>query len=168
METKEIKKLLQRYFDGITTENEEDILKSYFKSDNVVKEFEGYSQFFMGFSELSASTHKNIEAEIMDHIMEHEAEEKKGYSRLFLTITGIAASLIIIIGSILLKQQQKQFKDTFDNPDVAYAYATETLAYVSEKYSSGIEELSHFEKVQNAVGTMNQELRYINKHLKEK
>ena len=167
MEKKEVKQLLQRYVDGTTTEKEEDILRSYFKSKNVAKEFEEYIEFFNSIGDLSIIHHDNFEDEIMDHILEHETNEKIGYRRLYFTIAGIAASLLIIIGGIMLRQQQP-YKDTFDNPEVAYVYAKKTLAYVSEKYNSGIEELSHFEKLQDAVGPLNQGLKIVNRYHDEK
>jgi uncharacterized membrane protein YcjF (UPF0283 family) len=162
MEKEIIKQLLHRYFEGTTTEDEEAILKSYFESDKVVEEFEKYTGFFNGISELSAVQQDNPEDEIMDYILEHEAKEKTSYRRFYISITGIAACLVIIMGGILLRQQQQTFKDTFDNPDAAYTYATETLAYVAEKYNSGIEELSHFEKLYDAVNPLNQGLKPVN------
>ena len=167
MEKKEVKQLLQRYFDGTTTVKEEDILRSYFMSKNVAKEFEEYIEFFNGICDLSAINHDNIEDEIMDHILENETKEKTGYRRLYFTIAGIAASLLIIIGGVLLKQQQP-YKDTFDNPEAAYTYAKNTLAYVSQKYNSGIEELSHFEKLQNAVDPLNQGMKNVKRYYDEK
>jgi hypothetical protein len=168
MEKKEVKQLLQRYFDGTTTEKEDHILRSYFKSKMVAKEFEEYIEFFNGICDLSAIRHDNIEDEIMDHILEHETKEKSGYRRLYFTVAGIAASLVIIIGGILLRQQQQPYKDTFDNPEVAYVYARKTLAYVSEKYNSGIAELSHFEKLQNAVDPLNMGMETVNRYYDEK
>lgn len=66
-------------------------------------------------------------------------------------VTGIAASVIIILGGFLLYQeQQKPFDDTFNNPDEAYAYATQTLQFVSGKYNKGLAHLSDFEKLHKA------------------
>jgi hypothetical protein len=168
MEKIEVKQLLQHYFDGTSSEKEEDILKNYFKTENVPEEFEEYKGFFNGISGLSEIPDDNIEDEIMDHILELEVSNKKGYRRLYLTIAGIAASLLIILGGILLRQQPKPFKDTFNNPEVAYNYATKTLAYVSEKYNSGIGQLAHFEKLQNAVEPLNQGIKTVNKFYDEK
>ena len=90
MEKKEVKQLLQRYFEGASSEKEEDILKSYFKSEDVPKEFQEYKEFFNGISGLSKITDDNIENEIMDHILELEVKDKTGYRRLYSAITGIA------------------------------------------------------------------------------
>ena len=66
-------------------------------------------------------------------------------------VTGIAASIIIVLGGFLFYQQkQKPFDDTFENPEQAYAYAQQTLQFVSGKYNKGIAGLSNFEKLQKA------------------
>ena len=66
-------------------------------------------------------------------------------------VTGIAASVVIVLGGFLFyQQQQKPFEDTFDDPEKAYEYAVQTLQYVSGKYNEGLAELSNFEKINNA------------------
>lgn len=152
METKEIAKLLQNYFNGESTGDEERILESYFTSENVADEFKEYKDFFSGISELANTNDSNIEEEIMDFILENENREKTKYRWLWQTVTGIAASVIIILGGFLFyQQQQKPFKDTFEDPKEAYAYAQQTLQFVAEKYNKGIAGLSGFEKLQKAV-----------------
>jgi hypothetical protein len=153
METKEIAKLLQKYFNGESTGEEEKTLESYFSSGEVAEEFKEYATFFTGISELANVTDdSNIEEEIMDFILENENREKTRYRWLWQTVTGIAASVIIILGGFLFyQQQQKPFKDTFDNPKEAYAYAQQTLQFVSVKYNKGLAGLSGFEKLHKAT-----------------
>jgi hypothetical protein len=72
----------------------------------------------------------------MDFILENENREKTRYRWLWQTVTGIAASVIIVLGGFLFyQQQQKTFDDTFENPQEAYAYAQQTLQFVSGKYN---------------------------------
>ncbi len=152
METNKIAKLLQTYFNGESTIEEERALENYFKSGKVAEEFQEYTPFFNGISELAnVSGVQNIEEEIMDFILENENREKTRYRWLWKTVTGIAASVIIILGGFLFYQQQQQpFKDTFDDPEEAYAYALQTLQYVSGKYNKGLAGLSGFYKLQKA------------------
>ena len=153
METKEIAKLLQKYFNGESTAEEEKTLETYFASGNVADEFKEYTEFFSGISELAnTTTNSDIEEEVMNYILENENREKRKYRWLWQTVTGIAASVIIILGGFLFyQQQQKSFKDTFDDPKEAYAYAQQTLQFVSVKYNKGIAGLSEFEKLQKAA-----------------
>jgi len=152
METKEIKQLLQLYFNGESLFEDEKRLKDYFQSGNVAEEFVKYAEFFGGISELKSTTDDStIEEDVMDFILENEHKAKKHYLGMWKMVTGIAASIIIVLGGILFyEQQQKPFSDTFDNPDEAYAYAQETLEFVSGKYKKGLSELANFEKLQIA------------------
>jgi len=152
METKKIAELLQTFFNGESTIEEERALETYFKSGNVAEEFREYAAYFNGLSELAnVVDDRNIEDEVMDFILENENREKTRYRWLWQTVTGIAASVIIILGGFLFyQQQQKPFKDTFDDPKEAYAYAQQTLQFVSGKYNKGLAGLSNFEKLQKA------------------
>lgn len=153
MKTEEVKILLQRYFDGESTDADERSLEAYFQSGEVDDEVAEYAEFFGGLSELAArvSDDPAIEDDIMDYILENEQREKTRYRSMWKVVTGIAASVIIVLGGFLFYQeQQKPFNDTFNNPDEAYAYATHTLEFVSGKYNKGMAYLSNFEKLRKA------------------
>ncbi len=151
-ETQEILRLLQSYFDGNSTEADEKMLEAYFKSGEVAEELSEYAEFFGGISELAGTNNdENIEDEIMDYILENEHQEKTKYLSMWKMVTGIAASVIVILGGFLLYQgNQKPFDDTFKNPEEAYAYASKTLQFVSGKYHDGMAGLSNFDKLRKA------------------
>jgi hypothetical protein len=152
METTKIKALLQKYFEGETSPTEEKLLENYFNSGNIDSELQEYAQFFEGIYTLAGNNRdRALESDIMDYILENETKEKSKYRWLWQTVTGVAASVIIILGGFLYYQQQKSFDDTFKNPDEAYAYAVKTLGYVSGKYNKGIAGLSKFDKLQKAT-----------------
>jgi hypothetical protein len=152
MKTTEIKQLLQIYFNGESSLEDERKLEAYFQSDEVAVELAEYAEFFGGISELTiAVDDSGIEEDVMDFILENEHKEKTKYLGMWKMVTGIAASIIIVLGGILFyQQQQKPFNDTFENPEQAYAYAQQTLQFVSGKYSKGFAEFSNFEKLQKA------------------
>lgn len=165
METKEVKHLLQRFFDGDSTVSEERKLEAYFRSGEVAEELEEYTGFFGGISELAntAADENSIDDRIMDYILENESQEKSKYRWMWKTVTGIAASIIIVVGGILLYQQQDEtYEDTFESPEVAYAYAEQTLEYVSSKYNKGLAELSNFDKLQTASQPLREGVKPIN------
>jgi len=149
MKTEEVKQLLQRYFNGESTNIDEQQLSAYFQSGKVADEVAEYAEFFGGISELAnTSADSNIEEEVMDYILENENREKTHYRTLWKRVTGIAASIIIVLGGFLFYQEQKKpFDDTFKDPEQAYAYASETLQFVSSKYNKGLTELSNFRKL---------------------
>ena len=153
MKTEEVKILLLRYFDGESTDADERRLETYFQSGEVDAEVAEYAEFFGGISELVATVADDptIEEDIMDYILENEQREKTRYRSMWKVVTGIAASVIIVLASFLFYQEQKKpFNDTFNNPDEAYAYATHTLEFVSGKYNKGLAQLSNFEMLRKA------------------
>lgn len=152
MSTEEVKILLQRYFEGESTDADERRLEAYFQSGEVDTEVAEYAEFFGGISELAnIAGDPTIEEDIMDYILENEQHEKTRYRTMWKVVTSIAASVIIVLGGFLFYQeQQKPFDDTFNDPDEAYAYATQTLGFVSGKYNKGLAQLANFEKLRKA------------------
>lgn len=168
MKTSKIEKLLQNYFNGETTSDEEKALESYFRSGKVAEEFQEFTEFFNSISEL-ANTYddSNIEEEVMDFILENENKDKLKYRWLWQTVTGVAASVIIILGGFLFYQQQeKPYEDTFKNPEEAYAYARQTLQFVSVKYNKGISGLAEFDKLQKAIEPVKKGVAPVNEFYK--
>ena len=169
MELKEIQALLQRYFNGQTTEQEEQKLSSYFASQNVAKEVQEYAGFFGGISELSeAAKNISIEEDVMDFILEHDSGEKTKFRKLWLNVTGIAAAVVIALGGFLFYQQQQQpFEDTFNTPEEALAYAQETLQFMSGKYNKGLASFSNFEKLQKGSKEISKGIAPVNDFFKQ-
>ncbi len=167
MKTMEVKHLLQRYFEGETTVQEERELETYFNSDDVADELKEYSGLFCGISELAkAAGEDTIEEDVMEFITMNDRVKKPKQRWLWQSISGIAASVIIVVGGFLFYQQQEEhFADTFDDPEVAYAYAEQTLSFVSAKYNQGLAALSNFEKLQTAAEPLQQGVRPINEYL---
>lgn len=164
METKEVKQLLQRYFNGESTIEEDRKLEAYFQSGKANEEVAQYAEFFDGMNELSdTADDPTIEDEVMDYILENESQDKNKYRWLWQTVTGIAASVIIVIGGMLLYQQDDQnFDDTYENPEVAYAVAEDALGYMSAKYNKGLAELSNFDKLQTASQPLRKGVQPVN------
>ncbi len=152
METQEIKQLLQRYFDGESTDADEKKLEAYFAGDEVADELKEYAEFFGGISELAqAEDNSALEEDIMDYILENEHRDKIKFRRMWQTVTGVAATIIIVLGGFLFYQQRQQpFQDTFKDPDKAYVVAEQTLEFVSEKYNKGLSALANFDKLTKA------------------
>ena len=167
METKKVKQLLQRYFNGESSLAEERLLENYFQSGNVANDLKKYEGFFGGMSELAENGRdENLEDEIMDFILKNEPKEKPKSRWLWQMVSGIAASIIIVISGLLFfRQSEEQFKDTFDNPETAYAYAEQTLGFVSSKYNKGLAALSNFDKLQTAAEPLQKGVRPVNEYL---
>lgn len=167
MKTTEIKQLLQHYFKGETTVQQERELETYFNSGEVADELKEYSGYFIGISELSESVADDaIENSVMDYIRQYAPVQNSRRFRLWPVLSGIAASVVLVVGGFLLfQQQEQQYNDTFDNPELAYAYAEQTLSYVSSKYNQGLTELSNFDKLQKAAEPLQQGVKPVDEYM---
>lgn len=156
MEIKELKILLQRYFSGETSAEEEKSLANYFTNGDVAAELQEYTGLFAGLDELvSQSKEAGFGDEIMDYIIEHENSEKNRYRSLWKTVTGVAAAVILALGSLLIYEQQRNsFDDTFTNQADAYAYAQKTLQFVEAKYNTGVKQLSKTKKYNETIAEL--------------
>lgn len=164
METKEIKRLLQLYFNGESTDQDERNLEQYFQSGDIADELKEYAEFFGGISELAnAGDNSSIEEDIMDYILENEHREKTKFRQMWRLVTGVAATVIIVLGSFLLYQQKQQpFEDTYKDPEQAYAVAQQTLQFMSSKYNKGLAGLTKFDKLEKAEEPLKKGIAPIN------
>ncbi|MGQ7869330.1 hypothetical protein [Sunxiuqinia sp. sy24] len=168
MELKKIKQILQKYWEGETTEQEERVLTDYFKSDNIAPELKQEQSFFNGLFEFAAEERDEaLEDDIMDHILEQEHREKTHYRWLWQTVSGIAAALMIAILAVNLTSNQKPWQDTYSNPDQAYTAASNTLQYVAGYYQKGIEELQPVKTLNKASQPLSKGLNKIEKGFQE-
>ncbi len=167
MKTTEIKHLLHRYFEGETTLQEERELEAYFSTGEVADELKEYKGFFNGLSGFAEPVNEDtIEDDILNYISENEPARKTKRIWLWQAVSGIAASVIFIVGGFLLfQQQEQQYADTFDDPELAYAHAEQTLAFVSAKYNEGLAALSNFDKLQSAAEPIQETVKPVNEYL---
>ena len=61
-----------------------------------------------------------------------------GRKRLWLPLTGIAAAAAVALLLILPRTGQPQLKDTYDDPELAYAQVEETFKLISSKMADGV------------------------------
>ena len=167
MELKEIKQILQKYFDGESSEQEEQLLEEYFHSDIIAQELMKYRSFFTGISELSSKRDERLEEEVMDYILENENREKTHYRWLWQTASGIAAALVIALIVVNWGNNQSQWKDTYSDPEQAYAEATRTLQYVAGHYQKGIANLQPVKKIHSACEPLHHGLIKLEKGFQE-
>jgi hypothetical protein len=145
-----IKQILQKYFDGESSGQEEQLLEEYFRSGEVDQALEKYRIFFSGIEELSTKRDERLEEEIMDFILETEHSERNRYRWLWQAVSSIAAAVAIALVVANFYGNQHQWKDTYSDPDLAYAKASHALQYVAGHYQKGLANLRPVQKVNAA------------------
>ena len=163
MESQKINILLQKYFDAETTIDEENELITYFNSEEVDENLKIYVPMFSGIKELSADEDPGLGDDLMNYILESEHQEKLRYRWMWQMVTGVAASVILVMLAVNFYSNQNAWKDTFTNPDQAYSEATKTLEFVAMKYNKGLAQLKPIGEIENAASPYNSGMKKLNK-----
>lgn len=166
MELKDVKILLQKFFDAQTSEEEERQLADYFSNEEVPEELEVYKQFFDATNEISQSRFDGFEDEVMSHILENEHREKSKYRWMWQTVTSVAAVLIVAL-LLVNYNQEKRWQDTYEDPEIAYQEATKALQYMAGKYQKGMAQLQPVAKLEKASAPLHTGLNLVNKGFEE-
>jgi hypothetical protein len=153
MEKDQILLLLEKYFEGLTSLEEEKTLQSYFADqqeiDSALLPLKKHFELLRKGRELPFKSDL-LNAKILVNIKNYEnsllpPSRKLNISR-FLIAASVAA-LIGISGLIFLKTQHKQIEDTYSDPHLAYIETQKALLFVSQKMNKGIEPLSKISKI---------------------
>jgi len=148
MESKIINSLVERYFEGETTLEEEMKLRAYFQSTEVeadLKKYQPLFQFYAREKELSLS--ENFEEKFENAL---QPSEKQAVVRnINFRLVRIAATLLLLIGGIwlatfLINNSQKEPKVDWttyeiDDPELALQETMKALALVSNKFKTAEE-----------------------------
>jgi len=163
METGQLKTLLDKYFEGLTTLKEEQTLLDYFTGDgNDTAEWNTYKQYF---TLLQATRMQSIHTPAFEKRLDAFIDSQTvapRVARFPLLRLAAAASIALILGIssfLIIKSQMHNEKDTFSDPQLAYAEAQKTLLYISGKMNRGIEPLSNVSK----INTGTEQLKNLNK-----
>jgi len=163
METGQLKTLLDKYFEGLTTLKEEQALLDFFtgEADNS-PEWNHYKRYFTLLKETRLqSVHTPAFEQRLDAFIDTQAITPK-VVRFPLLRFAAAASIALILGIssfLLIRSQLNRERDTYTDPQLAYAEAQKTLLYISGKMNLGIEPLSNVSKIN--AGT--EQLKNLNK-----
>ena len=131
METKETKKLLERFYNGLTDETEEKRLAEYFCSNEVDEELREEAEMFLALQQNAA-----IE---VPFDLESKIERQ------------INQWILLAVGIFVDKHESKQLSDidkidTYDNPEDAYATANKALTKFSVSLNKGLEAINNVTK----------------------
>ena len=150
----EIKQLLEAFYNGTATEQEEETLRQVMTSTDCPAELEQERKLFLSLSQLAATTPsipEGLEERISTAIDQraHSSHPTRFRHRMWLWTSGIAASLIIGIGILRLNSSEWNAptpQDTFSDPHEAYAVLKSTLLEVYAHLNEGMAQATAFEQ----------------------
>lgn len=151
MERDKLTRLLNAFYEGGTTKEEEQELYRYFTSAAIPEELEDDRRVFLnlyGYStdddtvDTPSSLNDKLSS-LIDNLAEKEKPKTKRVT--FTRIASIAASLLILVSVGLFvfngKHPQATLTDTYTDPQEAYIETQKTLAMVSSALNSGLDPL---------------------------
>lgn len=168
MKVEEIERLLAKFYKGNTTEQEEEMLKGAFRSENIPEHLQADKRLFLSFC--SCEVVEDVPAGLEDKLsrmIDEKAEEEQRFfrrnksQRNWRWIGGIAATILLLIGigygiTNLGKDMRPPTPlDTFSDPEAAYMALQATLMEVSTNLNQGIEQV---EETQMDVTKVNQKV----------
>jgi len=172
----EVRKMLDRFYQGETSLDEEKLLMDYFSSTKVPEELIPDKDLFLSFGPETEtiSVPADLNKKIIAAIDRVEKKEVKTHRISIFSLSGLAAGLLIMIAVYLFYVRDDtqeliastQITDTYEDPLEAYEEAKRTLAYVSSKLNSGTSELKHVQQVTKSVDPL-KSLSKINRGSKE-
>ena len=169
MTVEEIERLLAEFYEGNTNEQEEELLKEAFRTEEVPEHLQKDKKLFLSF--FPGKVVDNVPAGLEDKLsrmIDEKAEEEQRFfhrnkaKRNWRWIGGIAATILVLVGvgygitNMGEDMRPPTPQDTFSDPEAAYKALQATLIEVSANLNKGIEQI---EETRIDVTKVNQEVR---------
>ena len=155
MKSKEIKALLDKYYKGETTLDEEQLLRKYFlENTDVPWELVVEKEQFIMYDK---AANKQVPFDDFEEKLEKLIDDQKvrhpvfRSTRFWIRVTGVAASILIVFSvynSLKYFINKPEDMGTFDDPVMAYEETKKALYYVSTKFNRGTEKLTNVSKLE--------------------
>jgi len=140
MKTEELSKLLGKYYSCTSTSEEEMILRAFFSGTDVPDGYEAEKAIFSYLADAIPIPEPSpgFETSILAGIDESEHRYNSGRFRKYLIpLLGTAAGLLILAGSWFFFNNRSEPRDTFTDPELAYAESMKILMSVSLQLNKG-------------------------------
>lgn len=164
MDYKEVKTLLEKYWNCETSLEEEAQLREYFSSEKIHEDLIEFAPLFQYFkSEGQIRISDNFNEKFLNQVESKKKTAKRRYLNIYYKV---AAAVILILFVFTIHQRFIAVKekatiivqDTFDDPEKALEETKKALLLVSEKWNKGkqnIVKLSEFNKAQKVIRNEN-------------
>ncbi len=149
METEQLRALLERFYEGKTSREEEETLRRTLLETKVQEEFAADREFFLAMREDAATGPspaftRKLEELVDEHYAAGSTAKVIPLRRRLLRAVPVAASLLLVLATYFFFLSRKP-KDTFQDPQLAYQETKRILLYVSQKFNQGTHTLSYLD-----------------------
>lgn len=162
MNIREIEKLLDRYFEAETSQEEELLLKQFFLSNDVPAHLQHYVPIFrFKKSEENFIVKTDFEVHLLNRIEQGRRNSFRS-RRMWYIASGLAAAVLLLFTIFTEMRPAKVVADRVYSQEeiqLAYLQTKEILAFTSGKINQGTKPLSSVSKINAGTSAVNQLLK---------
>ena len=151
MDLKQVEQLLNKYWEGETSIDEENALQQFFSFGDVPSHLQVYSELFKS-EEITLNPELGLDFD--QEVLAKIGDSKTNNNRNFLRIAAIGIILIATaIGLFNLNKTESQNivqQDTFDNPELALEETKKAFVMISEAMNKGQQPVLKISKLDRA------------------
>ncbi|MGM0667225.1 MAG: hypothetical protein ACQETA_07895 [Bacteroidota bacterium] len=148
-----LEKLLEKFYEGISTADEEKKALEMLRRNDLPPEFYDDRMILEGLygkSEIPEPS-PDLGKRIMTAIDDSEKEKRIiGGKRRLYSMVAVAASLLVIISFWFVLSDNNRVRDTYSDPQLAYNETVEVLYYLSENLNTGRAQMEELSKISDA------------------
>jgi len=173
MNTEEVYSLLEKYYDGRCSDEEEQILRMYFRDADVPDELEAEKEIFGYYNSTCVvpQPSNGFEERIIRSLNKPDSRIKALRNRKYIyALLSSAATLLLLFGSWFFFVRKTEPNDTFRDPALAYNETMKILFDVSSRLNTGMNAMEPARKARNTavrtIGTIGKSTGMIHENLK--
>ncbi|HTX88536.1 MAG TPA: hypothetical protein VMC08_06065 [Bacteroidales bacterium] len=159
MNFKEIEELLRKYYDGATSLEEENLLRDFFRSEEVPPHLSVEAELFraMDGNRRDEITDPDFEKNLLAALEGPKViPVTAGRTRLY-RILAVAAGLLLLGGIFFTFRHdilRQPVKDTYTDPAKAYAETEKVLTLISSNLNRGLDKVAYLSKFSDGITDM--------------
>jgi hypothetical protein len=163
MNTTGIEELLEKYYEGLTSLEEETQLMEFFLGSDIPPRLAVHAEHFR-YLHLSGKEEigdPEFVSKVLDRLEISGTSSLGSNSRRWIYVTSLAATLLLLAGilftfryDIVSKLTAKRLSEQYTSPETAYAEATKALLLVSVNFNAGLDQISGITKFNKGLESM--------------
>ncbi len=176
MKKEELDRLLGKYYNGESTDSEEDLLRALFTAGDIPPGYETEADIFSFYNSAVdvPEPSADLEERIFEGIDKSDGHERKGsFKKYMITFLSSAAAIAVLVVSYFIYGRSAEPRDTYTDPKIAYAETMKILMNVSSQLNQGVRSLEPVGRM-NAVAerslesltSINKTTRMVDKNLR--
>lgn len=165
METRQIRHLLEKYFEGNTSLEEERILALYFHGDQIAEEFARERLLFRELHDMKQEMNPDLQfTDLIDKAIKGQSMKSRRHilpayfiriAAGFLVLVALSVAFWLFRGTQDVPTTTPALADTYTDPQKAYEETKRALMLVSARLNQGKSQLSHLSHFNQGMQQLN-------------